>query len=342
MNFKTLFIIALMQFLAILVFAGEHLVYEGESGPGKGKHIVFLASDHEYKSEEVCPALARILAKNFGFKCTVLFGLNAKGEIQNGSSNIPGMEALETADLLFMGLRFQDWNDEQMGHFLKYMDSAKPIIGIRTSTHAFKLKDTKGKYAKFDWNHKSEDKWNKGFGAAVLGIGWQGHHGRNHRQATRIDIVEEKKSHPILKGVYKPWAYCGGYGAQTPADCNILAMAQPLNGMTYDSPVDEKLKPQSAAWTRSYEGKDGKKGRVFCTTYGSSNCIENDDYRRMLLNACFWAVGLEDKIVADSKIDFIGPFNPTFGKNRGRRAAGVKPLDMSGWDTPIVPLRETK
>jgi len=48
---------------------------------------------------------------------------------------------------------------------------------------------------------------------------------------------------------------------------------------------------------------------------------------------------LEDKIVADSKIDFIGSFNPTFGRNRGKRAPGVKPLDMKGWNSPIVPLR---
>ncbi|MCM8530789.1 MAG: ThuA domain-containing protein, partial [Lentisphaeraceae bacterium] len=187
---------------------------------------------------------------------------------------------------------------------------------------------------------KSEDKWNNGFGAAVLGIGWQGHHGRNHKSSTRIDLIEDMKSHPILTGVEKPWAYCGGYAASPPADCNILAMAQPLKGMTIDSPTDEKLKTQSAAWTREYEGKGGKKGRVFCTTYGSSNCIENDGFRRMLINACFWGLGLESKIVIDSNIDFVGPFNPTFGRGNGRRKAGLKPLDMSGWESPIIPLQK--
>ncbi|MCM8530845.1 MAG: hypothetical protein NE330_06775, partial [Lentisphaeraceae bacterium] len=113
LNFKV-FRIILFFICSLPIFSQEYLTYVGGEGPCKGQHIVFLASDHEYKSEEVCPALARILAKSFGFKCTVLFGLNAKGEIQNGSSNIPGMEALKTADLLFLGLRFQDWNDEQM------------------------------------------------------------------------------------------------------------------------------------------------------------------------------------------------------------------------------------
>ena len=73
------------------------LVYEGSSGAGQGKHLVFIASDHEYKSEETLPALARILARHHGFKCSVLFGVNGKGEIVPGASNVPGMEALKSA-----------------------------------------------------------------------------------------------------------------------------------------------------------------------------------------------------------------------------------------------------
>ena len=70
----------LILLVAPAVLAGP-LVYEGEGGAGKGKHLVFIASDHEYKSEETLPALARILARHHGFKCTVLFGVNEKGEI---------------------------------------------------------------------------------------------------------------------------------------------------------------------------------------------------------------------------------------------------------------------
>ena len=64
----------------------QSLTYEGSSGVGKGKHIVFIASDHEYRGEETCPAIARILAKRHGFKCTVLFGLDNDGYIKPGSS----------------------------------------------------------------------------------------------------------------------------------------------------------------------------------------------------------------------------------------------------------------
>src|SRR5688572_32862571 len=84
------------------------LVYEGENGPGAGKHIVWLAGDHEYRSEESLPALARILARRYGFKCSVFFTTDPKtGFVDPGSSHISGLDALRTADLMVVFLRFQ-------------------------------------------------------------------------------------------------------------------------------------------------------------------------------------------------------------------------------------------
>ena len=78
--------IALILLLQLAIGVGANpLVYEGTEGPGKGKHIVFIASDHEYRGEETSPAIARILAKRYGFKCTVLFGLDDKGPRKRNS-----------------------------------------------------------------------------------------------------------------------------------------------------------------------------------------------------------------------------------------------------------------
>src|SRR6266550_1186552 len=95
------------------------IVYEGKEGPGKGKHIVFLSGDEEYRSEEGLPMLAKILAIRHGFKCTVLFPINpADGTIDPTiQTNIPGMQALQTADLVVMLLRFRELPDDQMKHF---------------------------------------------------------------------------------------------------------------------------------------------------------------------------------------------------------------------------------
>ena len=57
------------------------LTYSGKSGPGKGKHVVLIAADQEYRSEQSFPMLARILSEHHGFDCTVLFSVNGQGEV---------------------------------------------------------------------------------------------------------------------------------------------------------------------------------------------------------------------------------------------------------------------
>ncbi len=315
--------------------AAGPLVYEGESGPGKGKHLVFLAGDHEYRSEETLPALARILAKRHGFKCTVLFSVDPKtGEITPGSSYMPGLEALDSADLMVIFLRFQNFPAEQMRHIVAYLDRAGPVVGLRTATHAFKI-PRDSEFARFDTSYPGKE-FTKGFGRQILGETWAGHYGRNHQQSTRLEIVPKAKSHPILTGVKDLWVQAGGYWTDPLPDSKVLALAQPLDGMTPDSPPAKDKKPCPGAWVRSYQNAKGDSGRVFTTTYGASEDILNDGFRRLLVNACFWACGLEDKIKADAAIGFVGPYQPvTFGFNGYRR--GVKPSDLQGWDSPILP-----
>lgn len=315
----------------------QPVVYEGDAGIGKGKHLVFLAGDHEYRSEETLPALARILAKHHGFKCTVLFSVDPKtGDIEPGSSHMPGTEALNTADLMVIFLRFQDFPKEQMQPIVDYLDRAGPIVGLRTSTHAFKIPES-SEFARFSYDSKAQD-MQGGFGRQILGETWAGHYGKNHVMSTRLIPVEAAKSHPIMRGVESPWVQSGGYWTEPMKDIEVLTLAQPLNGMKPDSPVAEDKKPCPGAWVRQYQNADGKQGRVFTTTYGASEDIQNEDYRRMLINACIWSIGLEDKIAADMKIDFVGPYQPTTFNFGGHRKQ-VKPADIAGWDTPILPMK---
>ena len=94
----------------------QWVVYQGNEGPGKGKHIVFVSGDEEYRSEEGLPMLAKILAERHGFKCTVLFAVDPKTNNidPDNQTNIPGLEHLKTADLMVMLLRFRELPDEQM------------------------------------------------------------------------------------------------------------------------------------------------------------------------------------------------------------------------------------
>ncbi len=330
----------LLALLTLTAFAGAApLVYQGTEGPGKGKHIVFLAGDHEYRSEESLPALARLLAKHQGFKCTVLFDIDADGNIGAGEpQNMPGMEALDTADLAVVFLRFQHLPAEQMKHLDDYLNRGGPVIGMRTATHGFKTaKDDP--FAKYSYDSKVAG-YELGFGHQVLGQTWVGHYGKNHSQSTRIAIVPEKKDHPILRGVKDVWVQAGGYVGK-PVDSEILTMAQPLNGMTPDSPASETQPPQPSEWTRTYKAASGKIGRVFTSLYGTSEDITNDGYRRMLVNACLWTLGMEDKITPALDIAFVGPFKPnTFGG--GAHARGIKPEMYAGFESPIPANDNTK
>lgn len=330
MKFISLFL------LTILPVLGQ-ITYIGGEGPGKGKHIVFVASDHEYRAEETCPALARILAKHHGFKTTVLFGVDGNGHIKAGASDIKGLEALKDADLMVIFTRFLDLPDDQMKHIADYVDRGGPVVGLRTSSHAFKI--PKGKtYSRFDFKYGGKE-YEKGFGHQILGNTWVGHYGRNHKQATQIQLVDSQKDNPILTGVQNN-ALCiaGAYVGKPDDTFTVLTESQPLNGMTKDSPADPKKKPSPSTWTRHYTGKDGKKARVFHSTQGASQDLLDSNYRRLIINGIFWTAGLEKEIKANAKIDFVGAYNPTrFGF--GGEVKGVKPADLADINSPIMPKK---
>ena len=301
------------------------VVYEGQSGPGKGKHIVLVAGDEEYRSEEALPQLGKILAVHHGFKCTVLFPIDKDGTINPNVSNIPGLEALDSADLAVLFLRFRDLPDEQMKHLVDYIESGRPIIGIRTATHAFNTKSEK--YGKYTWTNK-DPAYEQGFGRQVLGETWISHHGKHGSQSTRGIIAEGRQNHPILRGIKDGdiWGPTDVYGVRLPlpGDSLPLVLGQVVDGMDFDDPpaagkVNDPMMP--IAWTKTY-----KKARIFTSTIGAANDLTAEGTRRLLVNACYWAVGLEDKIPDKSNVALVGDYQPSNFKFNGAKT-GVRPED---------------
>ncbi len=328
--------VALLGLPRAAVAQNPHLVtYQEEQGPGAGKHIVFLAGDHEYRSEEALPALARLLAKHYGFKCSVFITTNPQtGFIEPGSSHISGLDALKTADLLVIALRFQDFPDHEMQHIADYLERGGPVVGLRTATHAFQIKRPDAKFLKYHW--QSGESYPGGFGRQILGETWVSHYGRNHVQSSRLVLQPGQATHPILQGVGNVWVQSGGYTAAPIEGSQVLATGLILNGMSPDAPPATDKTEQPVAWHRTYTGGSGRVGRVFATTHGASEDLLNEGFRRLVINACLWAVGLENSIRPDSDISFVGPFQPsTF--SFGGHVKGVKPADLSGWDAPILP-----
>jgi hypothetical protein len=316
------------------VAADPWVVYAGKDGPGKGKHIVLISGDEEYRSEEALPMLAKVLAKHHGFKCTVLFAIDPKDGTINPNRNdiIPGLEALEKADLMVIFTRFRNLPDGQMKHIVDYVESGRPVIGLRTATHAFNL-DGKSGYRKWTWNSRD---WPGGFGRQVLGETWISHHGGHGSEATRGILAKDAKGHPILKGIKDADIFgpTDVYGVRLPlpGDSKPLVLGQVVAGMKKtDPPVKGKKNDpmMPVAWVKTYRAPNGKLARVFTTTMGASQDFESEGLRRLLVNACYWALGMEGAIPAAAKVDVVGEYRPRrFGFNGA--AKGVKPESLKG------------
>jgi type 1 glutamine amidotransferase len=308
------------------------VVYDGGDGPGKGKQVVLISGDEEYRSEEGLPQLGEILAKRHGFKCTVLFSIDPKdGTINpNLHDNIPGLEALDSADLMILLTRFRNPPDEQMKHIADYVNSGRPIIGLRTATHAFDIPDGKT-YAKYGWHSKQ---WDGGFGRQILGETWINHHGEHGKQSTLGIITPGAETHPILRGIKSGdiWCPTDVYAVRLPlpSDCQPLVLGKVLEGMKQsDKPVAGKQNDpmMPVAWAKTYTSASGKTGRVFTTTMGASQDLLNEPLRRLIVNACYWSVGLEDKLPEKANVDLVGDYKPTAFKFDGYKR-GVKPSDL--------------
>ncbi len=318
---------------ASIVFAEEAgVVYDGFDGPGKGKHIVLVSGDEEYRSEEALPMIAKILAKRHGFKCTVLFAIDPKdGTINPNASNIPGLEALKTADLMIIFTRFRNLPDDQMQHIVDYLETGKPVFGIRTATHAFNIpKDSK--FAKYGWTYGGDD-YKQGFGRQVLGETWINHHGAHGSQSQRGIIAPEAKDHPIVRGIKDGdiWGPSDVYGVRLPlpGDSQPIVLGQVLKGMKFDDeplegPKNDPMMP--IAWTKTYEAESGKKGRVFTSTLGAATDLTAEGSRRLFVNAAYWCLGMEDQIPEKSNVEIVGKYEPRPFRNNGFQP-GLKPAD---------------
>ncbi|MEO6436542.1 MAG: PVC-type heme-binding CxxCH protein [Tepidisphaeraceae bacterium] len=314
------------------------VVYDGGDGPGKSKHVVFLSGDEEYRSEEGLPTLAKILSQRHGFKCTVLFAVDPDGTINpDNAASLPGAEALDSADAVVMLLRFRNWPDAAMKHFVAAYERGVPIIALRTSTHAFQLKQ--GGYQGFN-----------DFGKRVLGEGWVSHWGNHKVEAARGVIEPAAKDDPILRGVTDVFADSDVYEAYPPADAKVLLRGQVLKGMNLDDTPADYVKKRATdgkeqgvndpmmpvAWTRLHKNEAGKENKILCTTMGAATDLQSEGLRRLVVNGVYWGLGLD--VPAKADVAFVGEFKPTMYGFK-TFVKGIKPADhaMKAQAPAIVP-----
>ena len=255
--------------------------------PARAPHVVFVTGDDEYRSEITMPMIAAILEKAHGFRTSIAY---ARPKPQT-KDNIEGLEALDTADLLVMFTRFRALPEDQLQHILQFVESGKPVVGLRTSTHAFLYPDGHARQA-----------LNDGFGRDVFGQKWITHHGA--QSSTDVAVHAANASHAILRGVgpfrARSWLY---HVAPLNGEATVL-----LDGTTVNSNKTARQAEfpptQPVAWTRQY-----KKSRVFFTTLGHPDDFAQESMRRLVVNAIYWALG-RDVPAGGTNAALVGTYDP--------------------------------
>lgn len=281
--------------LAVILLVGSFLAMpsanavDQEKDTPKKPHVVFITGDCEYRSEVSMPMIAKILEGRHGMKCSVCFAKNEKGElVTKYLKNIDGLEAVKSADLVVMFTRYRQLPDDQLKIIIDYANSGKPIIGLRTTTHAFRYESA------------PNNQYNDGFGKEVFGQKWISHHG--HDSSTNVTVTDF--DHPIMRGL-EPKFHCRSWLYHvTPliGECHPLAIGDAVKG---EKETDKTFGQQNpVAWTKMHKG-----GRVFFTTLGHPQDFENVNVRRLLVNGIYWALGMEGRIPEKgTNVDFVGEY----------------------------------
>lgn len=235
--------------------------------------IVFVIGEHEYSSEATLPLLAKELEKNYDVRTKVLTAYPD----HNAEENIPGLEALKEADLAVFFLRWRRLPAEQIKFIDDYLKTGKPIIGFRTTTHAFN-------YPK---GHPLE-KWNA-FGEFALGSppGWGGpanHTHCGHECTTDVTVIKEAAKNPILEGV-DPFFHVSSWLYKVLPDYPAKGSTWLLMGKALN-PNKADFSDNPVAWT----WKTAQGAKVFATTLGHPSDFDVPSFQRLLINAVQWSL----------------------------------------------------
>jgi type 1 glutamine amidotransferase len=242
----------MLSVLIVALLASSALAADTPPAPAPSAplKVALLSASAEYKSDESLAAFQKHLEANFNAACTRVFGADQ-------GDTLPGIEAIDSCDVIVVFARRVKLPPDQLQRVKKYFAAGKPVVGVRTASHAFQT------WLEFD--------------KEVLGGNYTGHYGKG--PVTEVLIAEKARDHPILAGV-KPFTSTASLykNAGAAADIELL-----LTG-TIEDPKDKQKVTHPLAWTRLRNG-----GRVFYTSLGAPEDFANENFRRMLTNAVFWA-----------------------------------------------------
>lgn len=207
--------------------------------------IHFISGSKEYKSEPSLQDFKKVLEKRYHVSVTASW-------VKDGAKDLPGIEHIPQADLLLVFARRLKLPEEQMTVIRKHWNEGKPIIGMRTSSHAFQKED------------------NEIFDRQVMAGNYTGHFGN---EPVAVSTAKGAANHPVLKDVGKIESLKMYKAGELGADATLLQ-----NGT-----IKSKNAIHAVTWSNLYKG-----GRMFYTSLGVSVDFENEHFRKMIVNAIFW------------------------------------------------------
>ena len=212
-------------------------------------HVVLLSGESLYDSATTLPKFAKRLDQEHGYRCTTI--------VRKEEHRFPSLDSLVQADLVIVFARRMQLPAEQLGQVKQYIESGKPVIGLRTASHAIQ-----------NWLE---------FDKLVLGGNYQGHHKNN--LSGNASIVQAAKGHPILDGVADEFKMGGSLYKNT----TLAKVAKPLlSGAVEGHPAEP------VAWTHSYKGN-----RTFYTSLGHADDFANPNFHKLVTNAIAWCLGAD-------------------------------------------------
>lgn len=237
------------------LLGGPALRFEQDNRP----HVAVLVSDDHYHADETLPAFAHELRDRWGCYATVLHG--------EGTADIRSIDELDAADVLVLYVRRLALPEEQLEKIRGFLKAGKPLVALRTSSHAFDIRKP---------GPKGTAQWPE-FDAEVLGGNYQGH-GPNPL-GSDVAPAEGAAGHSLLAGVEPArWHSTGSLYYTSPIrdDAALVQVGS----------IPDRTEPLT--WTRSYG-----KARVFYTALGHPDDFDRPAFRRLLRNGVFWAMDRE-------------------------------------------------
>ena len=216
--------------------------------PNNRLKLCMLSGSFEYDSEASLAVFQEYIEKNYPVQATQI--------IYQSEDDNQSLEPLQDTDVLLVFTRRLNTTGKELDRFKAYCAEGKPIVGVRTASHAYQ-----------DW---------LAFDKEVLGGDYQGHYGGGVVAQAEINL--RAKDDPILQNISNFDSYGSLY--KNPSIANDTTLL--LTGKT-----EEHTEP--VAWTRIYHG-----GRVFYTSLGHQRDFEVEMFLRLLANAVLWAGGRLD------------------------------------------------